>query len=337
MDAIQNTSNCIAYIDLFKGIAIIGVVWVHSHIPPSWLTPFLVNSIFFFISGCFFNRRQDSFYNLIIKNTKRILIPFLFFYVLSYPFRIIVHFWDYRTLSNFDWLCVFDVFHFNAKPDYLFVNVPLWFLLSLFFINIFYFAIRKFPDIIIVLIAAACLFLKSFFYSIPSFFTINVSLYWLGMFALGNILGQRFIKLLSKKSFNKYIFILISSLIYIILSSTKLIYTEVILADIFIHLNMLLLILILFSISSLLVQYRQGGGSCIFNILNLYGINSLIILGFHVWVLIPIGRILYKIFGQANIATGITATFFTMIAAIVFIKFCNSTIPRLVGKKSISS
>lgn len=157
------------------------------------------------------------------------------------------------------------------------------------------------------------------------------------MFALGNILGQRFIKLLSKKSFNKYIFILISSLIYIILSSTKLIYTEVILADIFIHLNMLLLILILFSISSLLVQYRQGGGSCIFNILNLYGINSLIILGFHVWVLIPIGRILYKIFGQANIATGITATFFTMIAAIVFIKFCNSTIPRLVGKKSISS
>ena len=130
----------------------------------------------------------------------------------------------------------------------------------MFFINIFYFAIRKFPDIIIVLIAAACLFLKSFFYSIPSFFTINVSLYWLGMFALGNILGQRFIKLLSKKSFNKYIFILISSLIYIILSSTKLIYTEVILADIFIHLNMLLLILILFSISSLLVQYRQGGG-----------------------------------------------------------------------------
>ena len=111
MDAIKITSNRLAYIDLFQGIAIIGVVWVHSHIPPSWLTPFLVNSIFFFISGCFFNRRQDSFYNLIIKNTKRILIPFLFFYVLSYPFRIIVHFWDYRTLSNFDWLCVFDVFH----------------------------------------------------------------------------------------------------------------------------------------------------------------------------------------------------------------------------------
>ena len=204
----------------------------------------------------------------------------------------------------------------------------------MFFINIFYFAIRKFPDIIIVLIAAACLFLKSFFYSFPSFFMINVSLYWLGMFALGNILGQRFIKLLNKKSFNKYIFILISSLIYIILFSTKLLYTEVILADIFVHLNMLLLILILFSMSSLLVQYRQRGG---FNILNLYGTNSLIVLGFHVWVLIPVGRILYKIFEQANIATGITATFFTMIAAIVFIKFCNSTIPRLVGKKSISS
>ena len=57
MDAMQNTSNRIAYIDLLKGIAIIGVVWFHSNIPPSWLTAFLVNSIFFFISGCFFNRR----------------------------------------------------------------------------------------------------------------------------------------------------------------------------------------------------------------------------------------------------------------------------------------
>lgn len=99
MDAIQNTSNRIAYIDLFKGIAIIGVVWVHSHIPPSWLTPFLVNSIFF-LSQAVFQQAAGQFYNLIIKNTKRILIPFLFFYVLSYPFRIIVHFWDYRTLSN---------------------------------------------------------------------------------------------------------------------------------------------------------------------------------------------------------------------------------------------
>lgn len=53
MDAIKITSNRIAYIDLFKGIAIIGVVWVHSHIPPSWLTPFLVNSIFFLSQAVF--------------------------------------------------------------------------------------------------------------------------------------------------------------------------------------------------------------------------------------------------------------------------------------------
>lgn len=179
------------------------------------------------------------------------------------------------------------------------------------------------------LIAAACLFLKSFFYSIPSFFMINVSLYWLGMFALGNILGQRFIKLLNKKSFNKYIFILISSLIYIILFSTKLLYTEVILADIFVHLNMLLLILILFSMSSLLIQYRQRGG---FNILNLYGTNSLIVLGFHVWVLIPVGRILYKIFEQANIATGITATFSLWLPRLFLSNFAIQQYPGLSGK-----
>ena len=61
MDAIKITSNRIAYIDLFKGIAIIGVVWVHSHIPPSWLTPFLVKFHILFYLRLFFQQAAGQF------------------------------------------------------------------------------------------------------------------------------------------------------------------------------------------------------------------------------------------------------------------------------------
>lgn len=188
---IPTTTNRIGYIDLIKGVSIICVVWVHSHIPPFWLTPFLVNFIFFFISGIFFNREENNFKKLIVNNINRIIIPFFFFYLASYPFRIAVHLWDHRTLCTFDWFCIFDVFLWKANPDYLFINVPLWFLPCLFFINIFYFMMRKFPDKIIIIISILTIAFKSFFYSIPSPFMINVAIYWLGIFALGNIFGKK--------------------------------------------------------------------------------------------------------------------------------------------------
>lgn len=322
----HDTTNRIGYIDLVKGISIICVVWVHSHIPPFWLTSFLVNFIFFFISGLFFNRQQKSLRKLIIKNTNRIIIPFLFFYIASYPFRLIVHFWDNRTLSTFDWLCILDVFSWNPNPDYLFVNVPLWFLLCLFFINIFYFTIRKLPDAVIILISIVAIFSKSFFYSIPAPFMINVAFYWLGIFALGNVFGTKMVAFLQVQS-NKYVSIILCILIAILISSVYLSCVRCLLhlSEAFIYIKAFIVIFILFFASSLVGdKYTKA--------LRFYGTNSLIVLGFHIWVLIPIGRILYAIFRKSNIATGLTATFFTVIIAIAFIKFCNNRIPRLVGK-----
>lgn len=324
----HDTTNRIGYIDLVKGISIICVVWVHSHIPPFWLTSFLVNFVFFFISGLFFNRQQKSLRKLIIKNYERIIIPFLFFYIASYPFRLIVHFWDNRTLSTFDWLCILDVFSWNPNPDYLFVNVPLWFLLCLFFINIFYFTIRKLPDAVIILISIVAIFSKSFFYSIPAPFMINVAFYWLGIFALGNVFGTKMVAFLQMQS-NKCVSIILCILIAILISSVYLGCEDVsyINPEMSIYINAFVVIFVLFSASSLVDdKYTK--------VLRFYGTNSLIVLGFHIWALIPIGRILYAIFRKSNIATGMTATFFTVLIAIVFIKFCNNRIPRLVGKNT---
>lgn len=128
----------IDYIDVIKGVTIWAVVWFHtSH--PSWLTALLVNSIFFFLSGFFFKRK--SLKTFISEKVRYILVPFSFFYLVSYPFRILMHYWDNRTLRTFDWGCLFDVFECSAKTDYLFVNVPLWFLLCFFVISILYYFI----------------------------------------------------------------------------------------------------------------------------------------------------------------------------------------------------
>ena len=87
----------IDYIDTIKGVVIFGVVWVHTA-HPNWLTPLLVNTIFFFLSGIFFKRKPIG--TFLKEKVQSILIPFSFFYLISYPFRMIVHYWDHRTLSH---------------------------------------------------------------------------------------------------------------------------------------------------------------------------------------------------------------------------------------------
>lgn len=79
-----STKTRIDYIDAIKGIVIFGVVWVHtSH--PDWLTPILVNSIFFFLSGIFFKRKPIN--TFILDKTKKSVdtIRFFLFDILSIP------------------------------------------------------------------------------------------------------------------------------------------------------------------------------------------------------------------------------------------------------------
>lgn len=140
---------------------------------------------------------------------------------------------------------------------------------------------------------------------------------------------KKIINYLQKNKSKKHIAIILVILIPTFILLYNLNYKPNILTDILTHINTSILIFILFSIATLFNDKYT-------NILRFYGTNSLIILGFHIWVLIPIGRILYFILGKQNIETGITATFITMMIAIIFIRFCNTRIPRLVGKKSSS-
>lgn len=74
----------IEFIDLAKGICIILVVLLH--IVPSANIPelrFIRIPLYFILSGLFF-KDYGSFRNFLKKKVNNILIPFLFFYVVSY-------------------------------------------------------------------------------------------------------------------------------------------------------------------------------------------------------------------------------------------------------------
>lgn len=314
------------YIDFIKGITIWAVVWFHtSH--PEWLTAWLVNSVFFFLSGFFFRRKPIRMF--LTEKVKTILIPFVFFYLISYPYRIFEYFWDNRTLSGFNWTYLFDVFNFQPQTDYLFINVPLWFLLCLFSVQILYYFISYLDKRIIFVIALLCLGLKEVFMSIPSFFMINAAFYSLGFFALGNLLGKPWIEKLRNVRFRKVslaISVLLFAALFIPIDGLSGWWYETAY-----HVKLFMVFFILMSVASWFNEKRY------LSLLRFFGENSLTILGLHIIPLIVLIRITNAVFGETTIFAGFVQSVIVMAIMYVVILFCNRYIPFLVGKKQLKA
>lgn len=129
----------IEFIDLAKGVCIILVVFTH-------LVPELNENLdfigcfrmplYFCLSGLFY-KDYGGFRNLTIRKTEKILIPFMAWYILSYGI-----YYAGRMVMPSDHP---DTYHFS---DILytsdFYNVPIWFLLCLFWSNLVFALIRTF-------------------------------------------------------------------------------------------------------------------------------------------------------------------------------------------------
>jgi acyltransferase len=140
--------NRLLWIDTLRAIGIFFVVLghtgrIHDPLILAYIKSFFM-PLFFFVSGLFVKESfyKDSFVNVLRKLGKRLVIPYLFFGLLSY----------------FSWL--FLLKHFKSKPfdpiqsllgilyssrngDLLSFNGVLWFLTCLFFVQVmFYFIFR---------------------------------------------------------------------------------------------------------------------------------------------------------------------------------------------------
>lgn len=314
----------IDYVDLIKGVTMFGVVWFHSIACPDWLTATIVNSIFFFLSGIFF--KTGHFPEFVKKRAKSMLVPFIVFYLLSYPFRVIVHYWDFRTLEGFDWWCILDVFDVVGRSDYLFVNVPLWFVLCLFVIQVIYYFVSRLGKYVVVLMILATIVLKEFIVNIPTPFMINNACYWIGFFAAGHLCGRYLIGKMTVAR-NRVILFVVAALAIVLLTALGDVVADSRAGDIFYQVKMYAVVGLLFSVCPFL------DGLKVLAPIRFWGLNSLAMLCIHIPALLVFGRIAMKLSGhQSTPLLGFVCAVLTCVVCYFAIRYCNRHCPVIVGK-----
>lgn len=315
----------IDYIDLLKGFSIFGVVWLHSVGSPNWLTSTIVNSTFFFLSGIFF--KIDNFSNFIKKKTKTLMLPFIVFYVLSYIFRILLHLWDYRTLANFDWSCIFELFEISERSDYLLINLYLWFILCLFIVQIIYYFVSKLNKYVITILILITIFCSELINAIPSPFMINNAFFWFGYFAAGNLLGKFLIvKMQTIKNRILLFSICVIGISLLSILNNNYLQTEYATSVIYLF-KMYFIFGLMFSIGSFF------DGWAIFKPIRFLGTNTLAILCMQDPILIILHRVANKyLIYEANAYTGLFHALLTCLILYVPIVLCNRYCPIIVGK-----
>jgi fucose 4-O-acetylase-like acetyltransferase len=126
----------IQFIDLAKGVCIILVVLFHAQVftPKTPLMSNLRMPLYFFLSGLFF-KTYGSTANFVVKKVNKILVPFVFFYIISEVITVLclVHLHNYTLAGVQEHLLRFD----------LTCNIPLWFLLCLFVTNVIFCVLRR--------------------------------------------------------------------------------------------------------------------------------------------------------------------------------------------------
>lgn len=131
----------IEFIDLAKGICITLVVLSHCQVNIPYLN-YIRMPLYYLLSGLFF-KQYEGFVGFTIRKVNKILVPFLFFYAVSFLLYLLIdHFAPGIKINS-----VVDKFYFS-DPLYsrLCFNNPLWFLLSLFTVNIFFYILQLFKN-----------------------------------------------------------------------------------------------------------------------------------------------------------------------------------------------
>lgn len=132
----NKTKKRIEFIDLAKGVCIIMVVLVHCGVDiPITGFGMLRMPLYFMLSGLFF-RDYGGVLQHTCKKINKILIPFIFFYIIAYiPYYLFEYFKP--GLIKTDANGILDLFN-NRQ----FFNGPIWFLLCLFWANLIFCLIK---------------------------------------------------------------------------------------------------------------------------------------------------------------------------------------------------
>ena len=210
----------IQFIDLAKGLCITLVVLYHINIrfdlyPPLFaaLSTFRM-PLYFLLSGLFF-KEYENFLGFLKRKTNKLLIPFLFFYLITSFLMPNLLYLLGHTLDKTASLGITGLWAFVTKEQ--FSNGPIWFLWCLFVLNIIFYSIfllskligRYFIAALIIMsciLGSAGMILSVNHINLPAF--IDTALTATPFFCVGYIL-RKHTTILYPNSIDKYLIVFI--------------------------------------------------------------------------------------------------------------------------------
>ena len=141
--------------------------------------------MYYFLSGLFF-KTYSGFPDFLRRKANNLIIPFLFFHIIGFAIAAATHYALHND-SPFNWSAILWPAYNRFWP----YTMPLWFLISLFEVNIIYYLIKKYIPllgrvIIIFTISLLPILLAKHHITLP--LLIDTSFVGLPFFALGTII-----------------------------------------------------------------------------------------------------------------------------------------------------
>lgn len=319
----------IEFIDLAKGVCILIVVLGHCGV--DFAIPgfeMMRMPLYFILSGLFF-KDYGGLLELTIKKTNKILIPFLFFYAIAYiPFYILEAYKPGLIIS--DAKGILDVFN-NRQ----FFNGPIWFLLTLFWVNIIFCIIslnikREYTrGLVTVLIGLCGITLGRYDIFLPCF--LDVSMTALPYFYMGYVLKKT--SLLFPNKYDKYNFltVIVGYLVTFIISTHS---EKMYMSFHYNHMYGNILLNYIGSFISVIAVLMLCKMIKHLPIVSFCGRYSIILLCMHHLVYRPVKLGIGHFLSDSEYVSIITATV-TVVVCIVIIPICVKYIPMFTAQKDL--
>lgn len=201
----------VEWIDLAKGVCIVLVVITHVFLVSGvsfWLDSKMTSirmPLYFILSGLFF-KQYEGFKGFLTRKTNKLLIPFLFFFIVT------------SVLGS--WV----IYHDNALSAFWYdrrvlLNGPIWFLLCLFVVNIIFYLVQMFADhfmgnhkvicVVALSLLCGCMGLALSYLDIKLPFFIDSALTAIPLFAFGWFLFRHTNFLTSKVNYKRDVVLLV--------------------------------------------------------------------------------------------------------------------------------
>lgn len=210
------------YIDIAKAMGMLTIMWGHIAMGKSVTFVYAFHiPLFFFLSGMVFVKEKYREFGLFVKRRiQTLIIPYMIYSFITWVIWAVFSLTTHADVESY-WMPLLQTFISQGSEGYLVHNVPLWFVMCLFFIELTYYWIAKLPDIwnvvVCVVLAALgyvlvnnCMFFD--FTTLP--WSIEVAMMALIFYSTGNLFvkhigHKRFKELVLKRQIVSVIFVII--------------------------------------------------------------------------------------------------------------------------------